>query len=388
MRPLRYVFRDLFLGALLAITFFSLMAATYNYFSPGGNLAANYTTCPSGSTGSCQQIGTINAFSVLSNPTSSAANPIASSAPVLNQTIFNAPHTSTLAQFEPNVFDSLNGISFGTGVKSDSGATGTAQCQADASTRFYTTTFFLNGQGDFTLCSGFTLPQFAMQMKDDTANQVGIFSVQNINGDGPSFGVTTSTTANCNEGAGTTVLPTSAGPCVYFSNDNPQGSDILPLGIIQLGTGFHRHFIAYATTNSLFLAIGDVVPVKFLQATSTGSNQATVTLGDTNATSVTNIKGGSAANTQANGVPIDTGNIGTTGSIGGGALVAGACTSGTVSITGLTTAMDVHPTPSTYPGDGFWWEAYASAAGTATVKVCASIAGTPTASTYNVRVIQ
>jgi hypothetical protein len=78
----------------------------------------------------------------------------------------------------------------------------------------------------------------------------------------------------------------------------------------------------------------------------------------------------------------------TTASIGGGALIAGACASATVSISGLTTGMDVHATPVTYPGDGFWWEAYESSANTATVKVCASIAGTPTASTYNVRVIQ
>jgi hypothetical protein len=34
------------------------------------------------------------------------------------------------------------------------------------------------------------------------------------------------------------------------------------------------------------------------------------------------------------------------------------------------------------------WRPYVSAAGTVTVKVCAAVAGTPTASTYNVRVIQ
>lgn len=79
---------------------------------------------------------------------------------------------------------------------------------------------------------------------------------------------------------------------------------------------------------------------------------------------------------------------GTTGSIGGGALGAGACASGTVAITGLTTAMAVTATPVTYPGDGNTWMAYTSAAGTATIKVCAIIAGTPTASAYNVRIIQ
>lgn len=78
---------------------------------------------------------------------------------------------------------------------------------------------------------------------------------------------------------------------------------------------------------------------------------------------------------------------GTSASIGGSALLAGACSSGTVSITGATTSMAVVATPATYPGDGSEWAAYVSSANTVTVKVCAIIALTPTASTYNVRVI-
>jgi hypothetical protein len=79
---------------------------------------------------------------------------------------------------------------------------------------------------------------------------------------------------------------------------------------------------------------------------------------------------------------------GTTASIGGSALAAGACASGTVNITGATTSMAVVATPATYPGDGMAWRPYVSAAGVVTVKVCADVAGTPTASAYNVRVIQ
>ncbi|WP_348264072.1 hypothetical protein P8935_05940 [Telmatobacter sp. DSM 110680] len=79
---------------------------------------------------------------------------------------------------------------------------------------------------------------------------------------------------------------------------------------------------------------------------------------------------------------------GTTASIGGSSLTLGACTSGTVSIAGATTSMAVVASPTTYPGDGMMWRLYVSAAGTVTVKVCAAVAGTPTASTYNVRVIQ
>lgn len=78
---------------------------------------------------------------------------------------------------------------------------------------------------------------------------------------------------------------------------------------------------------------------------------------------------------------------GTTGSLGGGALLAGACAAVTVSVANSTTAMAVVATPVTYPGDGATWLAYVSTAGTVTVKVCAVIALTPTASAYNVRVL-
>jgi hypothetical protein len=78
---------------------------------------------------------------------------------------------------------------------------------------------------------------------------------------------------------------------------------------------------------------------------------------------------------------------GTSGSIGGSALTAGTCTSGTVTVTGATTSMAVVATPVTYPGDGAEWEGYVSAANTVTVKVCAIVAVTPTASAYNVRLL-
>lgn len=79
---------------------------------------------------------------------------------------------------------------------------------------------------------------------------------------------------------------------------------------------------------------------------------------------------------------------GTTGSIGGALLAAGACSSGTVAVTNSTTAMAVSVTPVTYPGDGNYWMGYVSTNGTVTVKICAAVAGTPGASTYNVRVLQ
>lgn len=79
---------------------------------------------------------------------------------------------------------------------------------------------------------------------------------------------------------------------------------------------------------------------------------------------------------------------GLTGSIGGGALLAGACTSGTVNVTGATTSMVALADPNTYPGDGIIWDGQVTSAGVVTVKVCAILALTPTVSTYNVRILQ
>jgi len=78
----------------------------------------------------------------------------------------------------------------------------------------------------------------------------------------------------------------------------------------------------------------------------------------------------------------------TTDKIGGAALAAGKCASGTVAVAGAATNMTVSVSPNTYEGDGFIPWGYVSANGTVTVKVCAQAPGTPTSSTYNVRVIQ
>ncbi|MFM0243773.1 hypothetical protein [Paraburkholderia sediminicola] len=91
---------------------------------------------------------------------------------------------------------------------------------------------------------------------------------------------------------------------------------------------------------------------------------------------------------QSSGVKLNPVLTGTTSSIGGSALAAGACSTGTVSVAGATTSMGVVATPATYPGAPYYWNGYVSSAGTVTVSVCAAVAGTPTASAYNVRVIQ
>lgn len=83
---------------------------------------------------------------------------------------------------------------------------------------------------------------------------------------------------------------------------------------------------------------------------------------------------------------------GTTGSIGGGALLAGACATGTVTVTGATTSMAAVASPAAGvdPSNGgvlgVAIDARVSSANTVTVSVCSPIAGTPTAATYAVRV--
>lgn len=78
----------------------------------------------------------------------------------------------------------------------------------------------------------------------------------------------------------------------------------------------------------------------------------------------------------------------TSASIGGGALLAGACTTTVTTVTGATVGMVVVAIPNTYPGVGNLWNSYVSAANTVTTQICAIIAATPTASTYNLRILQ
>lgn len=78
---------------------------------------------------------------------------------------------------------------------------------------------------------------------------------------------------------------------------------------------------------------------------------------------------------------------GTTASIGGSALAAGACTTGTATMTGLTSTMTLVASPAANPGTGYSVRAYFTNATTATVELCniTTASQTPTSTTYNVR---
>lgn len=77
---------------------------------------------------------------------------------------------------------------------------------------------------------------------------------------------------------------------------------------------------------------------------------------------------------------------GVTGSISG-AVTIGTCDSGTASITGARNTMAVSIAPTTYPGDGVVWYGYVSTNDVVTVKVCGLSALSPTATTFQVRVL-
>lgn len=80
---------------------------------------------------------------------------------------------------------------------------------------------------------------------------------------------------------------------------------------------------------------------------------------------------------------------GTTSSIGGSALLLGACASGTATVTGATTGQNAiaNTSDGSFLGSSFSIQANVSSSNTVTVNVCALVAGTPASKTYNVRVV-
>lgn len=80
--------------------------------------------------------------------------------------------------------------------------------------------------------------------------------------------------------------------------------------------------------------------------------------------------------------------VGITGSIGGSFLAVGTCSTGTATVTGAFNGNVVVATSLAAPIDGMYINSYVSNPDEVTVKACAVVAGTPTASLYVVRVLQ
>jgi hypothetical protein len=82
---------------------------------------------------------------------------------------------------------------------------------------------------------------------------------------------------------------------------------------------------------------------------------------------------------------------GATITMGGAILGVGQCVSNTVTMNGVrmnSPFSTVTVTPSTYPGNGFWWNGIVTADNTVTVNLCSAVSGTPAISTYKIRVFQ
>jgi lysophospholipase L1-like esterase len=150
--------------------------------------------------------------------------------------------------------------------------------------------------------------------------------------------------------------------------------------VTTYAAGFKQTFSASATTAGLNLA-----PL--------AGDPSSVVTGDVwyNSSSA-RMKFQGASTTQTVAQTSDLPLAGTTGSIGGSALLVNNCSTGTATVTGVSSAMTIQVTPVTDPNasttQDYDWYGYMSGANTVTVKVCALVAGTPGATTYNVRAIQ
>jgi hypothetical protein len=237
-----------------------------------------------------------------------------------------------------------------------------------------------NGQ---TAIGAFAMSNFVSSGSGNANTAVGDFALQGAAGSTTQASVAVGANAGkvVTTAAGVTLVGFNAGNKITTGGGNTiigsgVGSTTLTTGTSDILIGTSSAVDAPTSSTSNFVNIQNILTIN--GANTTPSTSATTIAGSLNVVGALS----------QNGTTILQWLAGTTGSIGGSALLAGACTSGTVAVTGSTTAMGVVATPVTYPGDGFDWEAFVSAAGTVTVKVCGFIAGTPVASAYNVRVLQ
>lgn len=223
----------------------------------------------------------------------------------------------------------------------------------------YFTDLILGGNGDAMAWLGFSNPIF--WILDGVGNTVattesGVLHLAHSvtggsgTGNGIQIGVDNPNNTRCAGAsfASTEFRPAPATvPCVYFGVESGygyvDGAGNASAGVPSSVAIAMRSFSADRNTH--WLAVGGTNPVKFVQAVSTGSNQSTTTVGDTNASSITNIVGGSAANTQVNGVTIV--DVSTAQTLSNKTLsghIAYAGSSPAVSACGTSPSIDAHAT--------------------------------------------
>lgn len=213
----------------------------------------------------------------------------------------------------------------------------------------------------------------------------GVTSVPDGTTAAPSVAFTSSTGTGLSNSVGILVLSAAANKVVQRSSTNPQVAQLYNTYTdVNNGEWFDETWASNVLTMSAKAnGTGTVRQVNWLNLGLTGVPFAPTATAGTNTTQLATTAFVTSALVGVTPVL-----SGTSGSIGGSALVAGQCAIGTVAITSSTTTMVPIVSPNTYPGSGFTKEAYVSTNGTVTVSVCAIVAGTPTASTYNVRVVQ
>lgn len=171
------------------------------------------------------------------------------------------------------------------------------------------------------------------------------------------------------------------------------------VGLFGRTSGSELHLIDLTTTQLCFVDDGSLTPSGALHTSNTTqpliSNMASYGVKDSGSTNQVTLVSPSLSGAVTATLPAATGTLarvatGTTASVGGGALAAGACASGTATMSpsGLVVAGSpgtAAASDGTYQA-GFVINALGTASNTATVEVCAIVAGTPTAKTYNITV--
>jgi hypothetical protein len=213
-----------------------------------------------------------------------------------------------------------------------------------------------------------------------------VFLNQYIQGDGEWRWYYTAQKVSATDGAGVNLY-------LFLYADATHTADYYAPIVMQIPAGAisDNEALEYAINMASFsgtAAAGDVsmLPTQRFRMSVPGSNFQYLWQGVPTADRTITLPDASFTVAQTSQLPLSA----TSGSIGGSAVGAGACASGTVSVAGATTSMAVKATPVADPGASFIPWAFVSSANTVTVRVCnfTSTSATPTSTTYNIRVIQ
>lgn len=367
----------LLLGLLLAITL-SALSASYNYFPPPGT---SYTP----------GAFTLGAAATASAPAATGSLTFQNPSAGINQKLWNVTVDSSGTLTIASQTDAGGAGKTALTIKrGTAGATGTLIGNIDFLTSFGpgnpTSDFNISGSGDFLYTTTAGSPNFAVISSSTSTSSAINFGVANNSTGSDTLYETSSTFV----GSLFTNLP--AGEMSDLDAESSAGTtwscfttNFVGAGCIDTNQNWLLNLAATAVgdTNG-YVYIPQVAGVPTgVPAGLTGAyaNAAPVRWDSTDSRLYIYTSGWKDV---ADRVSLRA----VSASIGGGALGAGACASTTTTITGAAVGMNVEATPNTYPGDSAFWKAYVSAANTITTLICEAVAGTPTASTYNLKVLQ